>query len=425
MAFGDNQNDTYTETETVSYGSRISGSFKGMLPGVLMFLAAFPILFWNEGRAVKTARALDEGQDVVIEVESNKEVDPQYDGRLVHMAGFANTKEILQDATFGITGTWIRLEREVEIYQWVEDSETVEKKNLGGSVTKTTTYSYSLKWCNGRVDSSSFKKSGHDNPPGDMEFESEKWQAEEVSFGAFRLSPWQIDHIGDDRAYVLPESFTSRVDRVQVAGGVIYVPERATRANPKNVRNVASETRPGDMRVRYRVVRPHNVSIVAKQRGDSFVPFTSKKGKGYQVNLLADGIADSNEMFETARTGNAILTWFLRIVGFFLMFRGLKKFLAPISTLGDVLPLLGDLLEVGVGLVAGVIAFACALLTCAVAWIFYRPVLGVTLIVVAGAGIWFLWQKRAALKSKAGAALDKAKELKQKIEEAEKKGTKA
>ena len=57
MAFGGNANDTYTETETISYGSRISGSFKGMLPGILMFLGAFPLLFWNEGRAVKTARA--------------------------------------------------------------------------------------------------------------------------------------------------------------------------------------------------------------------------------------------------------------------------------------------------------------------------------------------------------------------------------
>ena len=27
MAFGDNANDTYTETETISYGSRISSSF--------------------------------------------------------------------------------------------------------------------------------------------------------------------------------------------------------------------------------------------------------------------------------------------------------------------------------------------------------------------------------------------------------------
>ena len=422
MAFGDNAGDTYTETETVSYGSRISSSFKGMLPGILMFLGAFPLLFWNEGRAVKTARALDEGQGVVIEVETNKTVDPDNDGKLVHMTGKAETKDVLEDAVFGVSENCIRLERKAEIYQWVEHSETTEKKNLGGSVTKTTTYSYALEWCDDAVSSAGFKKPGHENPPGGMEFRSETWQAENVDFGAFRLSARQIERIGDDRTYVLPASFTSRVERVQVAGNVIYVPEKGTRGNSLNNRDVQSQTRPGDMRISYRIVRPHDISLVAKQRGESFVPYTSKKGGGYKVDLLQDGVADADEMFETARTGNAVLTWFLRVLGFFLMFAGLKKFLMPLSTLGDVLPLLGDFLAVGVGLVAGVIALVCALVTCAIAWVVYRPVLGIILLVLAGAGVWFLWQKRAAIKAKAGAALDKAKEIKAKVEEAEKKG---
>ena len=405
MAFGDNQNDTYTETETVSYGSRVGSSFKGMIPGVLLFLGAFPLLFWNEGRAVKTARALDDGQGVVVEVESNKTIDPDNDGRLVYMTGKADTTDVLQDSTFGVTGTWIRLERKVEIYQWVEHSETKEKKNLGGSVTKTTTYSYSLEWCDDEVSSAGFKKPGHENPPGGMEFKSETWQAETVSFGAFRLGERQVARIGDDKTYVIPAAFTSRVDRVQVAGNVIYVPEKGTRANALNTRDVQSQTRPGDMRVTYRIVTPHNISIVAKQRGESFVPYTSKKGGGYKVDLLQDGIADCDEMFEHARTGNTVLTWFLRALGFFLMYAGLKKLLMPISTLGDVLPFLGSLLEVGLGLVAGVIALVCALVTCAIAWMFYRPVLGVTLLVLAAAGVLFLWRKRTAIKAKAGAAL--------------------
>jgi len=418
MAFADNANDTYTETTTVSYGSRISGSFKGMLPGILLFLGAFPLLFWNEGRAVKTARALDEGQGVVIEVESNKTVDPDNDGKLVHMAGKADTKDVLQDATFGISENCIRLERKAEIYQWVEHSETHEKKNVGGSVTKTTTYSYSLEWCDDAVSSTGFKKAGHENPPTGMEFKSEAWQAETVTFGAFQLSERQIERIGDDKTYAIPASFTSRVDRVQVAGNVIYIPEKGTRENALNKRDVMSQTRPGDMRVSYRIVRPHNVSIVAKQRGESFVPFTSKKGDGYKVDLLQDGIRDADEMFETARTGNSILTWFLRILGWFLMYSGLKRFLTPISTLGDVLPLLGDFLEVGIGLVAGVISFACALVTISIAWLFYRPILAIVLLALAGAGVWFLWKKRAALKAKAGAALEKAKEIKASVDAA-------
>jgi len=398
MGITDNNNDTYTETETISYGTRIGDSFKGIVPGILMFLAAFPLLFWNEGRAVKTARALDEGQGAVVEVESNQKVDPANEGKLVHLTGKADTKDILQDDAFGISENCIRLEREAEIYQWVETAKTEEKKNVGGSVTKTTTYSYALKWVDGPVNSSGFKKPGHDNPPTGMEFKSERWLAKDVAFGAFKLNENQIARIGGATDYALPESFTSKVERVQLAGNVIYIPEPATRKNPLNNRDVQSQTRPGDMRVKFRIVRPHDISIVSKQRGDSFVPFTSKKGDGYKVDLQKDGIADSAEMFADARSNNTILTWILRVIGFLVMCGGLRKVFAPISTLGDVLPILGNLLEAGLGFIAGVISFICTLITIAIAWIFYRPLLGILLLALAIAGIFFLWKKRAALK---------------------------
>lgn len=56
MAFGDNQNDTSAETETVSYGSRVGSSFEGMISDILLFLGAFP-------RLVPLAQAFrDQGQ---------------------------------------------------------------------------------------------------------------------------------------------------------------------------------------------------------------------------------------------------------------------------------------------------------------------------------------------------------------------------
>lgn len=400
-----------TETVKRGWGERLGASLRGVLPGLIMFIGAFPLLFWNEGSAVKIAKALDEGQGRVIEVESNSKIDAENDGQLVHMTGKADTKEVLQDPIFGISENCIRLERKVEIYQWVENAKEEKKKNLGGSETTVTTYTYSLEWNDEYVDSSRFKEPGHDNPPGGLEFKSESWQAENVSFGAFALSEYQIGKIKDGRIYSFPDSFTSKVARVQMGGDYIYVPEKATRMNPLNNRDVQSQTRPGDMRVKFRIVRPHNVSIIAKQRGESFVSYIAKSGG--KVNMLRDGVMDSAEMFEDARSGNAIITWFFRIVGFFLMWVGLKKVLAIFSTLADVLPLLGDLIAVGTGFVAGVIAFAGSLITIAVAWVFFRPVLGITLLVLAGAGIFFLWKKRSAIGSG-------AKEIKEKLEDGQK-----
>ena len=64
------------------------------------------------------------------------------------------------------------------------------------------------------MNSAGFKESGHENPPAGLEFKSERWQAENVSFGAFRLSERQIGRVGAACEYAFPPSFTSLVGRV-------------------------------------------------------------------------------------------------------------------------------------------------------------------------------------------------------------------
>ena len=382
-----------TETTRESWGSHLGGSLRGVGIGLALFIAGFPLLFWNEGNYVKTAKALDEGEGACVAVESNAAVDPDMNGKLVHMTGRADTQDVLTDDAFGVSARAIKLSREVEMYQWVEDSKTTEKKKLGGSVEKTTVYTYRKDWVGHAIDSSAFKEQGHDNPCS-MEFESESRSAANVSFGAFRLSERQIDRIGASQAYSFPTDFVCRVERAQRQGPTIYVPNAETRGNALNNRNVMSQPRVGDMKVTFRVVYPHDISIVAKQHGDTFVGYTAKTGK--KVDLLADGIKDSAEMFESARAGNSMLTWIVRIAGFLLMFFGLSSVLKPLSVLADVLPILGDIVEIGTGIVAGLVALVCALVTIAVAWLFYRPVLACLLIAASAGLVWLLMKKRKA-----------------------------
>lgn len=47
--------DVVTEVTKQSWFSRIGGSFKGVAFGALLVIAAIPLLFWNEGRAVGLA----------------------------------------------------------------------------------------------------------------------------------------------------------------------------------------------------------------------------------------------------------------------------------------------------------------------------------------------------------------------------------
>ena len=382
-----------TETENISWGSRLGSSIKGILVGILLFVAGFPVLFWNEGRSVKTAKAIDEGEGACVAVESNEKVDPDMNGKLVHMTGRADTKDVLSDDTFGVSATAIRLSREVEMYQWIEESDTTEKKKLGGGVERKTTYTYKKDWSSDLVDSSDFREPGHDNPSA-MEFLSETRQASTVTFGAFRLNERQIDSIGAAQTFQFPADFTCRVARVQMRGSTIFVPNAETRKNALNNRDVAAQPRIGDMRVTFRVVYPHDISVIAKQHGDTFVYYTAKNGR--KLSYLHDGIADAADMFESARSSNSFITWILRLVGLLMMFFGLSMVLKPLSVLADVLPILGDIVGIGTDIVAFLVALVCALVTIAIAWFFYRPILACLLIAAAGGLVWLIVKKRKA-----------------------------
>ena len=50
--------DSFTEVSHESWFSRIKSAIVGVVFGLLLFVIAFPVLFINEGRAVKTAKAL-------------------------------------------------------------------------------------------------------------------------------------------------------------------------------------------------------------------------------------------------------------------------------------------------------------------------------------------------------------------------------
>ena len=386
-----------TKTTTESWGSRLGGSLRGVIVGIALFIGGFPVLFWNEGNSVKTAKAIDEGEGVCISVDSNAQIDAENEGKLVHMTGKADTKDVLSDATFGVSATAIKLKREVEMFQWIEKSRSEKRKKLGGSEETVTVYDYTMGWSSSAINSSNFDQpTGHENP-GVIEFPEEERLAANVTFGAFRLSEKQIGKIGSSRSFEFPTNFTCALPRVQVKGNTIYVPNAETRNNPLNNRDVATQPRIGDMRVTFRVIYPHDVSIIARQKGDSFIDYTAKNKK--KLNYREDDIEDAESMFATARAHNAILTWLIRIGGFLLMFFGLSMVFKPLSVLADVLPILGDLVEVGMGFVAGLIAFVCSIITIAVAWIFFRPVLGITLLVIAGALIGLLIKKLLAAKA--------------------------
>lgn len=362
-------NDSYTTVTSESWFSRIGGAFKGILFGLILFGIAFPILWFNEGRAVATARSLDEGAGIVVSVPSTS-VSPENDGKLIHTIGEATTTDTLRDPEFGITEQVIRMRRKVEMYQWDEDATSDTTKKLGGGTETTTTYTYKKRWSARAIDSSNFKKSeGHQNPR-EIRYQDRQFSASNVELGAFRLSESLIQRMSSFEALPLSQAAIPEGlgEQVSVHRDTFYIG-----ANPE-------KPAVGDIQVSFEVVRPGQVSVVGKQIGNSFEAYHAEAGKS--VLLLSRGAVSAENMFASAQSANTLTTWILRLVGFFVMMFGLRIVFRVLPVIGDVVPFIGSLLEAGVGLIAFFIAAGLSVATIAIAWFVYRPLLSIVLLAV-------------------------------------------
>jgi Transmembrane protein 43 len=175
-----------TETKTQGWFSRLSESIKGVLVGLLLFAISFPLLYMNEGRAVRQAEALKDGASAVVTISPDS-VDEMKDGFLVHLTGPAQPHKTLVDSEFELYAhDALRLERTVEMYQWQEQKQEKKRKKAGGSEETTITYTYGKVWSKELIDSRQFKDEGYDNPT-QMPYSSRTMDADDATVGAFQL----------------------------------------------------------------------------------------------------------------------------------------------------------------------------------------------------------------------------------------------
>jgi hypothetical protein len=152
----------------------------------------------------------------------------------------------------------------------------------------------------------------------------------------------------------------------------------------------------GDAKVSFAAALPTDVSLIAKQQGNSFVAYVASNGKTFET--LEVGLKSAEQMVHSAKSSNVTTTWILRLVGLVMMTVGLACVFAPLAVVADVIPFLGSIVRMGTGIVAFLMALPLALVTIAVAWIAYRPVLAVGLLVVAGLVVGGILHLRARRK---------------------------
>ncbi len=450
----------FTETTTTGYGTRVGRSFKSIGSGFIIFCLATALLWWNEGRAVKTEKMLDEAGNAYVEMENPNKKDASLEGELICGTAMATTEDSLSDAQFGVGAKAIALRRTVEYYQWVEHAESKSEDKLGGKQVTTTTYTYSKQWVSSPVQSSQFKDPAYQNKNMVLTTIDEAEQyAENVSFGAYKLSENLIHSISSregldlaisedllaqfdkntqvayERFYgvqksiqqptqqpatqpaipdsiraLLSDSARAVLDSLQAVNDSI-VKSMANAENKKDLQyvhqasnvlyfgRVPGSPEVGDVRVTFEIVVPAKVTVMAVVDGDSFKPYKAKNGKRFQTLVM--GKKSGDEIIDAEKEANNMILWALRILGVMLVIAGLKGIFGFLETILKVVPFIANIFGWGVGVVCTVIGVVWSLIIIALAWLFYRPLLGIGLLALAGFLVWVF-----AFKGK-----DKLKEL--------------
>ena len=443
----------YQEVTTTGYGTRVGNSFKAIGSGFLMFVLGTALLWWNEGRAVKTEKMLDEAGNAYVEMENPNKKDASLEGELICGTAMATTEDSLVDTQFGIGAKAISIRRNVEYYQWVEHSQTKREDKLGGKEVTTTTYTYTKEWVSSPIESSDFHDPAYQNKNSVLTTidESEQW-AENVKWGAYTLSESLFHRISSreaidlaiaedllkqfdkstqaayERAHglvntainkisqpaqpvqqpaqvaipdsikaLLPDSVRAKLDSIQAVTDSLNK-QMANAENKMDLQyvhqasnvlyfgRVPGSPEVGDVRVTFEKVVPAKVTIMAVVDGDSFKPYKAKNGKRFQTLVM--GKKSGDEIIEGEKEANNMILWALRILGIVIIIGGLKGIFGFLETILKVVPFIAGIFGWGVGIVCTVVGIVWSLIVIALAWLFYRPVLAICLLAIAGFLIW-------------------------------------
>lgn len=354
------------------------GSVILALLGIIMFFGSFVLIWWNEGDAVNQKAAISELEDVAIPDVNAEVINPDYEGKLVHIIASATTTNILHYPELGVGEVAIRLKWDGEIFQWTENQRKQDDR---------TVYDYDKEWVSGPVDSSRFHRNGgpgesYSNHGSKQSFPPGAINADKVEFGAF----------------LLPHSLVNKIDNYQPVGLDASMIEdlhpNGTLTNNTFYTSDPDNYQIGDERVTVsKVASDQLVTVMAQQNGNSFSPYITEIE--IEKELLYPGALSKEEVIEKQRFEAALKRWGIRTGGFMAMWIGLAMVFKPFRAVVSFIPFASRLLGGAVMFVTFFIAAALSLLTIGVSWILVRPGLAGALLVLAAVSMVLVYRAKS------------------------------
>jgi hypothetical protein len=381
--------DYITRTSTGFLGN-LGGAIKGVLVGIVLFFASFAVLWWNEGRTDMSQVA------VLAQPAAADRVDTAMDGKFVWATSTLQSDAQLEDPDYLYPVQALALQRDSEMFAWVEKCKSRTEKKVGGGSETITECNYVKEWASRPPDSSEFQdpaaRTEKKNPP--MAVQSVSWTAERAAVGAYAFDPRTASLPSAEPLHLKPEML-----RVAMLSPEETPVKKTVGVQPRLEgdylymgRGTPSSPWVGDVRVRFKALKPGaQVTLFGKQNGPALEPYVHTSGD--RLFRVFPGTRD--EAVARMASEHKTTTWLLRLAGFMMMWIGMGMFFGPLHAVMDIIPFVGTAGRAVMGMVLFPLALLLAGTTIVVAKIAHSPVALIVVVALILGGVVVYGRSRA------------------------------
>lgn len=257
---------------------------KPSILNIILIVIGLIVLLYGVFQKSETTVIANEIGEAVVQAQIDK-VAPENNGKLVIVSGSIAATGERTDEYFGISQKSIKMKRVVETYQWSQDC--------------STECTYVKIWSEPAIDSSKFDDA-HKNPD-TKQYSTEEYVESRVQLGAYTLSPKLINDL--------------RYDTVMGPDEIIEIYDGKYDLVGEYITNAADMDRPmiGDFRIHYEYVKDKDVTVIAKQAGESFEAYyTERKQEIYDIT---EGEQTASEYIANLKKSNSVFGIIMVAIG--------------------------------------------------------------------------------------------------------------
>lgn len=366
--------DTIVETSTTGFLGNMGKSIMAVPIGILLFFLSFFVFWMTEGR---TNWSLVAKTSVVAPPDAAS----GNEGAFVSVTGSLTSDEKLGDSEFLAPSDWITLDRDPQMFAWVEKKKTDSKKKVGGKTQTTTTYNYVKEWTLSPESSGEFHSPvGHENP-------SMTVTGQEFIVGNAKVGAW---------AFTASEAgLPSGVDLSLASAQLIGKGATAQKIGDEVFMGTGTPDVPvvGDIKVSWDALPSgRNVTIFGDATGGRLGVHMHKEEERFFRALPGS----RGEALAELKSEYKAMGWMGRIGGFLMMWIGMTMVFAPLHGIMDILPFMGKVSRGLVGCITFPVALILSSIAIVISMLLHSIVAMILVTAIIGGVGFFFWKKKQA-----------------------------